>query len=348
MYIAGDVVGHAGFVSKIEKNDTTNSIYIQSVPLQWACDNVPCDCIFEKWIQLSGSAVVVNARLTNSRKDKMQYGSYGQELPAIYTIGSLYQTVAYNGTSPFTNGSLTYFQQTGESEILATEHWAAIVNKDNWGLGVFQPGSIFIRSNFFGTPGNYGPMDSPTGYLSPYHREILDWNIVYDYQFHLVLGNLDDIRTYAYTNREAISNCLVTDFRYNASRQHWYYINANDSGLPNGYWQVIMEQIDPQIYSPNCFWKTQEHPYVYINASFSTGQASLQAQLFWNAVGVGEHFDEAHSVQFTIVDDGQYHIYKVDLSSASSYNGSAYGLRFDPVAKGVKGAYVNIAFIRLS
>ena len=290
--------------------------------------------------------MVVNVRLTNSRKDKTKYYSYAQELPAIYTIGSLYQTVAYNGSSPFTNGPLTYFPRTGATAILATEHWVAMVNKDNWGLGVFQPGTIFINSNFFGTPGNYGPLDNPTGYLGPYHREILDWNIVYDYQFHLVLANLDDIRTYAYQNQNIINNCLVADFRYNASRQHWYFINANDSGLPSGFWRVMMEQNDPQIYGPNCLWKTEDHPNIYINASFSTGQASTQAQLFWNAGGVGQQFDEVHSVSFTVTADGQYHVYKVDLSSASSYTGSAFGLRFDPVETGAKSAYVDIAFIR--
>ena len=65
--------------------------------------------MFEKWIRLVGTAVVVDAKLTNARKDMTKYGAHGQELPAIYTIGSLYRTVAYNGTSPFTNASLAYY-----------------------------------------------------------------------------------------------------------------------------------------------------------------------------------------------------------------------------------------------
>ena len=290
---------------------------------------------------------MVNVKLTNSRKDKTVYSSYGQELPAIYTVGSLYQTVAYNGTSPFTNSPLTYFPRTGAVAVLATEHWVAMVNKDDWGLGVFQPGTIFINSNFFGTPGDYGPKDNPTGYLGPYHREILDWNIVYDYQFHLVLATLDNIRTYAYENQHAIENCIAADFRYNASRQHWYSINANDAGVPAGYWHVMMEQSDPQLYGPNCLWQTQDHPSIYINASYSPGQASRQAQVYWNAMGVGPHFDETHSVSFDITDDGKYHLYKVNLASSSGYTGSAFGLRFDPVGNGAKGSYVDLAFIRL-
>ena len=345
--ITGDVDGNSGSVIDVQKNDSTHTIYIKSRPLQWACDNVPCYCVFEKWIKLVGTAVVVDAKLTNARKDMTKYGDHGQELPAIYTIGSLYRTVAYNGTSPFTNASLTYYPLKEPVPILASEHWAALVNEDNWGLGVFQPGTIWINSRFFGTPGKYGPLDDPTGYLGPYHSEILDWNITYTYQFHLVLGTLDDIRVYAYQNQHLIENCLMADFRYNASRQHWYYVNANDSGVPNGHWHVSMEQNDPQLYGPNCLWKTADHPKLYINASFSEVQASTEAQVFWNPYGVGQHFDETHSMSFTIIPDGAYHVYEVDLSQSASYTGSGFGLRFDPVVSGTKGAYVDIAFIRL-
>ena len=297
---------------------------------------------------MSDKAVVVNVRLTNYRKDKTQYSAYAQEVPAVYTVGSLYRTVSYNGSTPFTNSPLTYFKTTQAVPILATEHWAALVDKDNWGLGVFQPSTVYINSFFSGTPGDYGPKDNPTGYLGPYQREVLDWNIVYDYQFHLVLGNLDDIRTYAYQNQKSIDDCLVADFRYNASRQHWYYNNALDAGLPNGYWRVIMEKDDPQVYGPICMWKTEDHPYLYINASFSTEQASTRAQVFWNAHGIDQIFDGTHSVSFSITADGQYRVYTVSLSSVPSYTGLAYGLRFDPVETGAKDAYVDIAFIRLS
>ena len=326
-------------------NDTTKTIYVKSRPLQWACDNVPCNCLFEKWIKLDGTAAAVTTRLTNSRTDRTHYGGRGQELPAIYTIGSLYRVVAYNGTDPFKNGPLTYFPLQTPQGILATEHWVALVNDDDWGVGVFQPGTIHITGGFFGTPGDYGPLDPETGYLGPYHEEILDWNIVYNYTFHLVLGNIDTIRSYAYQNQQLLENCL--DAQFVSDRQHWIYQNAADSWPPKGYWHVEMNQSDPQLIGPNCLWQAENHPLLYINASYSQIQASTEAQVYWNAVGLGQSFDDNHSVAFRINADGQFHVIEVDLSKSPNYKGSVYGLRFDPVSSGTNGAYVDVAYIVL-
>ena len=109
-----------------------------------------------------------------------------------------------------------------------------------------------------------------------------------------------------------------------------------------------MEQNDPQVYGPLCMWKAEDHPYLYINASFSIGQASTQAQVFWNAHGIDQLFDGTHSVSFSVTADGRYHMYTVNLSNVAAYTGLVYGLRFDPVETGAKDAYVDIASIRLS
>ena len=327
------------------KDDTAKTIYVKSRPLQWACDNVACDCIFEKWIRLNGTAAVVEAQLTNSRSDHTPYGGYGQELPAIYTIGSLYQLVAYNGTEPFMGGPLTKFPLTPPTNILATEHWAALVNKEGWGLGVFQPGTIFINGAFFGTPGAYGPLDNPTGYLGPHHMEILDWNIKYRFAFHLVLGDIKQIRTYTDQHQHEIGNCL--DSQFVSDRQHWVYKNAADMGVPQGYWNVIMEEDDPQLYGPNCLWKAEDHPTLYINASFGRTQASTDAQVFFSPAGLGTNFTETGSVHFPIRPDGMFHLIEVDLTQSPSYKGTMFQLRFDPVVTGTQGAYVKITSIIL-
>ena len=349
---AGDIDGNSGTVLEMVKDDTSHSIYIKSRPLQWACDNVPCNCIFEKWIQLSGAAVVVNVKLTNERKDQTKYDAMGQELPAIYTIGSLYRTVTYNGTSPFSNNSnatLVYYPRSGPVPILATEHWVALVNDKNWGLGVFQPGTVDIRSGFFGTPGDYGPLDDPTGYLGPYHREILDWNTMYIFQFHLVLGNVWDIRNYAYQNQKLIENCLIANF--SVDRQHWFYENANDSGIHDGYWHVMLEQNDSQLYGPACIWDTKNHTTLSIRIMYSNiPMISVEARIYWNPYGIEPRFDETHAVSFFVTPDGYFQDINIDLSKIPSYVSSSngYGLRYDPLVTSVKGAYVNIAYIQLT
>ena len=77
---------------------------------------------------------------------------------------------------------------------LATENWAAHVDEDDWGLGVWHPGVFRFSGGFAGKPGQAGPQDSPTGYLAPHRQEILDHNLRHEYEYILILGKLDAIR----------------------------------------------------------------------------------------------------------------------------------------------------------
>ena len=92
---AGDVVGNTGQVLDIQIDDNSHSMYVKSKPLQWACNNVSCECTFEKWISLNGTTATVKASLTNARSDKTFYPGQGEELPAVYTTGYLHRLAIY-------------------------------------------------------------------------------------------------------------------------------------------------------------------------------------------------------------------------------------------------------------
>ena len=137
---------------------------------------------FEKWISLNGTTATVKASLTNARSDKTFYPGQGQELPAVYTTGYLHRLFTYDGTEPFTNAPMKELPAGPNSPnaFLATERWAALVDNDEWGLGVFQPEAILMHGRFVGNhPGTGGPTDGATGHISVINEEILDWNIVY-------------------------------------------------------------------------------------------------------------------------------------------------------------------------
>lgn len=345
---AGDVIGHGGTVQSIEVNESSSSLYVRSWPLQWACDNVPCECIYEKWIQLKGTAVVVHARLSNNRTDKTQYGGYFQELPAVYSVGILYRLFTYNGTSPFTGGPVVELNTDGPiwtpGTFTTTESWAAMLDSGGtWGLGVYQPDTMRFSAGFYGTRGSGGPSDPQTGYIAPNQDEIIDWDIVYDFKYHLILGNLDTIRSYVYQNPPSVA-CLLYGFE--TDRQHFTFNNAADSGIPHGYWHVVMVQEDPQLVGPVCLWDAKKHPVLLINASYSSTQVSTTAQVFWSTTATpGPQFSEAQSIRFAIIPDGKFHVYEVDLSTNPTYTGPMYCLRFDPVDAGTSGSYVDVISI---
>lgn len=102
---AGDAYGNASKL--LEKKNDGKTLYVKSIPMQWALKNVPGDCTFETWITLKGRTVQVRNSLTNQRKDEKQYPALDQELPAVYAIGKLHRLMTYTGDNPFADKPLT-------------------------------------------------------------------------------------------------------------------------------------------------------------------------------------------------------------------------------------------------
>ncbi len=191
---AGDVFGNPARVVK-HTNDG-KLLYVKTIPKQWALRNVDGECTFETWIKLEGTAARVRCRLVNNRADKTQYPAQHQELPVVYTIGKLHRLMTYDGLLPFQNKPMREINNAGPpwEYWKSTENWAALVNDQNWGLGVFHAGAYQFVGGCSGKRNTGGPNDPPTGYIAPLHTEIIDHNIVYEYEYALILGWLKDIR----------------------------------------------------------------------------------------------------------------------------------------------------------
>ncbi|MCC6157293.1 MAG: hypothetical protein IT350_04515 [Deltaproteobacteria bacterium] len=198
---AGDCYGNRSEV--LEKFNDGTTIYVKSIPLQWALDNVPCECVFEQWIELDGNAARVHYKLTNNRADHTDYGARHQELPAVYTTDRFHRLFSYNGNAPFSGGPVEEIANSGPpwAYFGATEKWAALVQDNGWGLGVYNPDAEQFVGGFHGTPGSGDPTASSTGYLSPLRTENIRWNTVYEYDAFLILGYVEDIRAWVYENR---------------------------------------------------------------------------------------------------------------------------------------------------
>lgn len=198
---AGDIKGNHGAV--LSQSFGKTSGHIVTRPLQWACDNVPCECEFEQQITLGGPAntgVEVVATLHNHRSDKTVYPPRSQELPAVYSNGPYYRLVTseagqikelmagWNASNPFpwVPGAFT-----------ADENWAAMVDKSGFGMGVINYDTTNFIGGFSGAKGSGGPQDPATGYIAPVKSFAIPADTNYTFTFHLVLGNIDTIRAYA-------------------------------------------------------------------------------------------------------------------------------------------------------
>ena len=342
---AGDVYGNPSKL--VEKKNDGKTLYVKSVPMQWALKNVPGDCQFETWITLDGRTVHVRNRLNNQRQDRTQYRAMDQELPFVYTIGKLHRLMTYTGDTPFKDAPLNEIPMVpakGEKPqwmtFFATEHWAALVDDDDWGLGVIQPDVVRFIGGFHGKLTTGGPNDDPTGYLAPVRQEILDQNIAYEFRYTLVLDTLSNIRKEAYKQRP---KSALPAYRFASDRQHWWFQNAEDTGYPiNGHLRLNLEKDDPQMYGPEGFWDAKDAPKIYIRAAYRTKNKT--AELFWETAE-NPGFPPGQSVRFTVEPDGDFRTYEIDLSACPAYRGQMRRLRFDPVEAGGTDEVVDVESI---
>lgn len=336
---SGDVYNHHSRV--VEHANDGKTLYTKIIPMQWALDNVPGECTFETWITLKDNAAHIRCRLDNHRPDRTQYPAQNQELPAVYTIGTLHRLFTYDGDKPFENGPLRQVHNDGPpwTDWKATENWAALVDDRGFGVGVIHPGVYAFIGGFHGKPNTGGPKDDPTGYIAPTRLEILDHNIVYEYSYILAVGTLAEIRAVAAENR--IRDARPDD-RFAQDRRHWTYIGATDAGFPiDGKLRVRPGRSDPQMIGPERRWEASTMPKLHIRATY---RRPAHADVFWRAVG-DPGFSADRRAGFDAIPDGRPHTYEVDLSASPAYRGIIAGLRFDPTSAGTDGEEIDIAFI---
>jgi hypothetical protein len=349
---AGDSYGNRSTVLSWSNDGST--LHVKTLPMLWQTNTgtgQAAECNFETWISLSGNVANVRSRLSNARSDLTQYPAYNQELPAAYPVASLNHIFAYTGTLPFTSGALTQIPNSWPPTYFrATENWAAAVDNNNFGVGIVKPGTAIFGGGAYLPGGGSGTIDDNTAYLSPLYKEILDYNIIYTYEYNLIVGTLGGIRQYAFDHRVNPRPNYV----FGADRQHWSLVNAADSGPPAGAWHVdIGGRSDPQLIGPASTFLASDVPQLFIRAAYHLlNPSNNTAQLFWEVDNAGSatagDFTGTQSYSFPVIPDGQFHTYALNLSSVAGYSGMISQLRLDPVFSGDAGDYVDIAFIASS
>lgn len=334
-----------GFRSRVlEHRNDGSSVYVRCVPQQWPLKNVPGECTFEGWFRLEGNTVVARSRISNARSDRTQYAARHQELPAVYTNGPWYKLVSYLGDQPFTGAAPTILVDRGDGKgwpwrtFYTPEHWAALLDRHDRGIGVYLPGACRFTGGFAGEPkGEGGPKDSPTGYMTPLHSEILDHNIVYTYAYTLIVGSLQEIRGYVYERSEPDR---LPAWTFAADRRHWQLQGAVDTGWPIRDQLVIDLGPGQQaaLVSPRTFWRAEAAPWLWMQAAFETDAGEAEVALLpfgpsdasdWPAWGESKKPPPRPEVRisFPIQGDGQMRRLCIDLSSNEAYRGAMTRVR---------------------
>lgn len=352
--------GFGGIASKvIEFERGKDFLRVRCIPMQWPHVNLPGDCEFEATYRLSGgNAVLLEARIINARSDKTQYPARNQEMPALYTNGSWYRLITYLGEAPFSGEPVTSVVGKNDgkgwpwSKFYAPEHWAALVNEQGFGVGLYQPDTVRMLGGFAGgdaKKGSGGPKDSPTGYIAPVAKRILDHNIDWTYRTWILVGSVDEIRDFSQRQpRPALC------WNFDDSRCGWIYQHASDSGWPvhDGLKITFGRKPRAAMVSNEIFWNARDAATLEIEAAFGcvTNHTVLSAQVVIQPFGAEDTTDfplwidpklkvateEKHKqfppvspirIPFNVTADGEMRVYRVPLESHSAYTGAMKQLR---------------------
>lgn len=330
----GDVHNNPAQVVTYQQPDSTH-LYVKTIPLIWPLLKEPAECIMEHWIELRGNSAHVRSRSTIYRRDTTQYEARAQELPCVYLNGGYYRIVTYTGLQPFTNDKVSEY--TGVEDLTpryATENWAALLNKEGKGVGLYTPNQFRYVTGSFGRVGTGTEYDVQSSYMAATPLILLDHDAVYEYEFDLVLGTIADIRQFAQNQPRPVT---IPNFRFTRDRLGWHYYNTGDAGQPNnelviqwGRWDST--KVNLQVKSPMVFWRASDIPKLYIQGAFKTSSSSVR--LSWRKpddpdfVSIPDRY-----LDFPIVGDGENRIYEIDLSSRSGWNGVINQLSIEPTPR---------------
>ena len=353
---AGDSYGNPSQIVSIVKQD--NLLYAKTIPNQWGIRNQPGEATIEHWISLGNkdskdsNVVNVHVKVTMNRlSDKTQYAARQQEFPCVYLTGDYHKMWYSKDSPPFTNGSLSLEQIQPPNTILfgdvfPTEPWIASTNENGYGVGLYIQGNNYEwKRGYFGSDLSGDENSTVASYIAATPHVLLDYNLVQEWDYKLVLGQLNDIRSYVYTQPRSLAG---PNFQFDTSRKGWFYESSTDTGLPiQGKLHVLLDDaVNARISSPFVFWKGSDNPKIYLRAAFST--QSDKFRMKWRrSADVTTYGTPDRYIEFPINNDGQFHTYTIDLSSDSDWLSQNIGqIMFESVATAaMPNAWAEFAWI---
>lgn len=189
----------------LDFKESKDSLYVKCIPMQWDMNNRPAEAEKEQWTFLQGNVLRIRNRLTCHRTDAIYGDSLvrNQELPAVYPISALKNLYMYEGNTPFTSSPIKQLEVKNLSSGFwgryehVSENWMAFVDDNHYGMAVYNPICTMFLAGLAGVP-DKDANDASTSYIAPIRNEILYKNSVYEYEYYILIGDLDVMRKQIY------------------------------------------------------------------------------------------------------------------------------------------------------
>ncbi len=170
------------------KSETPTTLYAKTKPRHWTTSKLLEDMIMEEWITLEGPLAHVKFKMTYT--GTLNHKAHHQELPAFF-VEPEFNTLAYVEKEPWKNTPLTR-KKLGppppNQYIKLAEHWAAWLNADDYGVGIYTP--ICDDATCY----HVADSDSGCSYIAPFKTMALTPGLVFEYDSFISIGKIQQLR----------------------------------------------------------------------------------------------------------------------------------------------------------
>ncbi|MFK7911920.1 MAG: hypothetical protein AB8F34_15165 [Akkermansiaceae bacterium] len=169
-----------------------NKLHARVEPLHWASAK-PCpEAIMQEWISLDGPLAKIRMSMKYTGKDHKK--PRHQEVPAMFVDYALPYLMFERNGKLIKHESVMLKKKGGPESIQYDSEWLAYVDDKGFGIGIYTPGTKTAVSYRAHGNGKSGPTGSACSYVAPVRTFALRSGLVVDYEFHLTIGTLSEIR----------------------------------------------------------------------------------------------------------------------------------------------------------
>ncbi|NDC74385.1 hypothetical protein EBZ70_03615 [bacterium] len=183
----GDYRGNPSKVVELKYDSVT--LHARIHPRNWAGGEILEDCEMTQDIRLEGAVVLVKFGFRYNGKET--HPASHQEVPATFINPAYGTMVIYQGDKPWTGGELTRSRPGWPNESRRIpESWAAYVNADNTGIGVYSSVAKELTCYRFLEPDAL----SACAYVAPLVTFGITPGLHFEYEVAIALGTPEEMR----------------------------------------------------------------------------------------------------------------------------------------------------------
>ncbi len=180
-----------------EFNASSDTLYAKIEPRHWASGKLCLEMVMEETITLDGPVAKISFKMSYAGED--QGKPRHQELPAVFIDGAL-ENFFYTKNGTLTNEAPRILAENGKEGVeglglgASTSEWVAYLDPNNWGIGIYTPGTTDFTCYRALGDGTTGPGGSACSYVAPIRTFALKKGMCLEYSLYLTVGTLDEIQ----------------------------------------------------------------------------------------------------------------------------------------------------------